>query len=322
MKDFLNYKGYLSKLSKSDLKELLIKLKTYQLRYRQSLGIDEHYSFAPEIEFEQALLYYVLKELSKDLAYKEWQVKEDKSCCYKIDGFIVGGEVVPPALHDVPTDWQNLSNILKVLKQLKAKTTNKTSLHVHIGSQIFGDDIKNIINFIKVWCVFEHIIFKFSYGEDYAARPDIIYFAKPISYATNLKVRKIPDYFSTIGMPRSLSYDRRYAVNLKNYYDLITFEELGNTIEIRCANGTLKRHIIQNTINFYLKLMLYVTSPNFDEQLIDRLFNRLKVKELADFNKTYLKGALILVDLIFDNSLDKINFLKQYIKKDEIISLK
>ena len=77
--------------------------------------------------------------------------------------------------------------------------------------------------------------------------------------------------------------------------------------------------MIQNTIYFYFKLMLYVMNDSFDEDYINYLFQHLQIKEFDDYSKTYVQDVLLLVDLIFDNSLDKINFLKQYIKKDEIV---
>ena len=39
-----------------------------------------------------------------------------------------------------------------------------------------------------------------------------------------------------------------------------------------------------------------------------------------DYNKLYIDEALELVDLVFDNNLDKINFLKQYLKLYDLFS--
>lgn len=322
MKDFLSYQGLLSKLSKQDLKQLFRALENYKFKYRKTLELDERVSFGTEIEFEDVLLYYVKKEFSKHPSFHDWIVKEDKSVRYIIDGFDVGGEVSSPILHDLESDWKNLSNVIQTLQMLHAHAKDKTSLHVHVGSQIFGEDLENVIRFVKIWCIFEHVIFKFAYGRLREARSQILYFAHPIAEVTKLKEKKIPHYFETIGRPKSLSLDKKWALNFQNYYSLSSMEELGNTIEIRCANGSLDRNIIQNTIHFYLKLMMYVTSEEYDDVLINRLFDRLHVKDFAEYADIYIKDALKLVDLIFDSSLDKINFLKQYIKKDEYMLIK
>ena len=57
---------------------------------------------------------------------------------------------------------------------------------------------------------------------------------------------------------------------------------------------------------------------NFDEEYIDYL---LRLKNDLDFNSNVNFDSVIeLVDLVFDNRLDKLMFLKQYLKlfsKDE-----
>ena len=143
MKDYLNYQGDLSKLSKKDLEYLFLLLKDYQLQYKECLGIDEKISFGVEVEFEDILLYYVTKELKQYPKFRYWSCIPDKSCSYKIDDFVVGGEVVTPILHDISIDWQMLSAAVEILKKLGANSTKRTSLHVHVGGQIFGEDIKN-----------------------------------------------------------------------------------------------------------------------------------------------------------------------------------
>ena len=65
--------------------------------------------------------------------------------------------------------------------------------------------------------------------------------------------------------------------------------------------------------------MQYVTSPTYDEERINSIFKKLKPKDFTSYHIPYIKDALLLCDLIFDNNLDKINFLKQYIKKDDPI---
>lgn len=317
MNDFLNYRGNLSKLSKKDLEYLFILLKDYKLKYRKNLGIDKSASFGLELEFEHVLLRYVEKEFSKYPFAYSWFVHFDKSCGYKIDGFEVGGEVTSPIMHDLDKDWKILTNIIAILLKLRVQITERTSLHVHVGAQIMKDDIRYLIRFVKVWCIFEHVIFKFAYGKDSTYRPFILYFAHPIAEALQLKCRHIPGFLENLVVPRGLGFDKKWAVNFKNYQELSSKEIMGNDIEFRIANGSLDRAIIQNTVNLYLRLMLYVTSDKYDEELINRLFDRLELKEFAQYDEIYAKDALLLADLIFDNGLDKMNFLRQYVKKNE-----
>lgn len=322
MKDFIGFNGDLNKLSKKDLELLFIELKNYKLTFRDSLGISGKISFGTEIEFEDASLYSVYQELSKDDRFHYWQVVKDDSCTKYINDFVIGGEVISPILHDLKIDWQLLNKSIQILKKIQANPTDRTSLHVHVGNQIFGTDIKNVIRFVKVWCIFEHIIFKFAYGKDKTFRPNILYFAHPIAEATKLKCKCIPGFFEFLSILRALGYNKKWAINFANYYDLTDEEEANETIEIRVANGSLDENIIQNTINLYLKLMIYVSSDRYDEELIDRLFKRLKPKSLIDYDELCIKDALKFADLIFDNNLDRINFLRQYVKDDEIVFMR
>ena len=315
MKEFLNYKGYLSKLSKKDLELLLAKLKDYKIKYRDSLGIHPSISFGTELEFEHVLLYMVEKEFSKHPAYSSWIVQKDDSCSIRKDGYIIGGEVSSAILHDRKIDWKTLAEVLSSLIKLHAKATERTSLHVHVGSQIFAQDIQNVARFVKVWCIFEHVIFRFSYGKSSTFRPRIREFALPIADTTKLKCKYFPLFLENLIRPKDLNYDRKWALNFRNCY-LSGKEQDRNTIEIRIANGSLEGNVIQNTINFYLKLMLYVMSDRYDKEFINQLFQRLEPKDLVDYDKIIMEDALLLVDLIFEQSIDKINFLRQYVKQD------
>ena len=319
MKEYLAYQGLFQNMPRKDLEWLLIKLRDYQIKRRSTLNVDKRFSFGVEIEFCDILLLYVEKRFKESENLKKWLNVYDKSCSYKADNYIIGGEVDTDILHDTKKDWDTLKEALTILKELKAHITDKNGLHVHVGSQIFGTDIKNVIRFIKVWCIFEHVIFRFSYGKSKYERSSILSFAHPIAQETALKYQFMPYMLDYLEEPMFLHLNKNCALNFLNYSHLTEKEERNNTIEIRCANGTLSLATIQNTVNFYLKLMQYVTSPTYDEERINSIFKKLKPKDFTSYHIPYIKDALLLCDLIFDNNLDKINFLKQYIKKDDPI---
>lgn len=319
MKEYLHYQGLFQNIPKKDLEWLLIKLRDYQIKRRSTLNVDKKLSFGIEIEFCDILLLYVEQKLKETEKLKSWLSVYDKSCSYKVNNYIIGGEVDTDILHDTKESWQALKEALTILKELKAHITDKAGLHVHIGSQIFGTDIKNVIRFIKVWCIFEHVIFRFSYGTSQKGRTNILSFAHPLAQEIALKYQFMPYMLDYLEEPKFLHLNKTYALNFLNYSHLTDEEERNNTIEIRCANGSLSMSTIQNTVNFYLKLMQYVSSPAFDEEWINSTFKKLEVKDFHSYSNPYIKDALLLCDLIFDNNLDKINFLKQYIKKDDPI---
>ncbi len=93
-----------------------------------------------------------------------------------------------------------------------------------------------------------------------------------------------------------------------------------NTIEFRSPNGTLDNIIWQNNVNFFFKLLIYARSINYNDDLIEKrhLTNLDKYNELKWYDEIFLGHALELCDMIFTNNLDKICFLKQYLKSFEV----
>jgi hypothetical protein len=88
-----------------------------------------------------------------------------------------------------------------------------------------------------------------------------------------------------------------------------------NTVEVRCPNGTLENAIWQNNINFFVKLLAYVNSDKFDEDLINKKFEKLKnAFTIYDYYLLDIPTAVELSDMLFDNNLDKLNFMSQYWK--------
>lgn len=322
MDSFFNYNGYLSKLSRDDLYDLFIYLEKYRLKYREGIQVPIDNSFGVEIEFGNIPLIMV-KDLVKDLpSYRYWSAHEDSSvetCKY---GQILGGEVSSDILHNTKEDWEHLYMILKYLKQLGAKATDKTGFHIHVGAQIFGENLEYVKRFVKVWCIFEEIIFRFGYGRRAIPRTFIKEHASPIApiyYALYQKNRYFWDALTTTKM---FDFGKQKSVSFKNYHYLSDEEEINNTIEIRCPNGTLDANIVQNNISFFLKLMLYVTSERYDSSLIERLFNKMPLKNLEDYTFLNIEKALLLSDLIFEQSRDKMNFLRQYVKKDDFKTIR
>ena len=63
--------------------------------------------------------------------------------------------------------------------------------------------------------------------------------------------------------------------------------------------------------------MLYSKSDNFNNLLLDKRKHELLLEEKTP-NEIYLNDALEFADLIFDNNLDKVYFLRQYLKSFEV----
>ncbi len=117
-----------------------------------------------------------------------------------------------------------------------------------------------------------------------------------------------------------LAVDRYQGVNFQEVYDLRTIKE-GNTIEFRTPNGTFSPVIWQNNVNLLIKLLNYVSSSRYDDDIVSKrmkLNGKKYYNNLELYRETFLDQALELCDMVFDNNLDKGYFLRQYLKNFQV----
>lgn len=278
------------------------------LEYRNLLFIPDDITFGTELEFDNCEIKVVKKQLSKYNLKGSWQTKDEPS-------IKTGGEVVSPILTNTEESWVNLKKVCDILK-IKAANTDLCSAHVHVGRNILGENIKTFENFIYLWSAYEHIIFRFCYGEFLSPRQNISGFATP----TRTRFQKIYNdsiskNYTLAKLLEELSFKRELAVNFKNV-DLDLKKENKNTIEFRCPNGTFNEVVWQNNINLFVHLLMYAKSENFDLDKIKYQNKKMALlsSNIAYYNEVYLEDAITLCDLIFDKNIDKMYFLRQYIK--------
>lgn len=302
-----------SKMSGSDLLELINLLDNYYLELRSSLGFDKNISFGVEIEVEHAKENDIKRNLSRYLLSDEWQVKDDGSLTR-------GAEIISPILRDDEENWKDLWAACSILNSY-SKIGNNAGGHVHIGAQILGNDTPAYLNLIKLWSVYENIIFRFSYGVFLKNRPRLAKYAEPMTKDFCRYYNKFKDEnLNFQEMIKFLSRSRYHAINFCNvncnYPNSI---RKGNTIEFRCPNGSVNPVIWQNNINLFVKLLNYAKSEYYDDDIINKRHNLYldKYAGLNWYNEIFLDEALEFCDLIYDNNFDKIYFLRQYLKSME-----
>lgn len=311
MSDALNFidstkNDKISYLRGLDLQELIVQIENYYLEYRDTLNLINDVTFGTEIEYEGIDRYHTDKFIENK---EEWRSKGDGS-------LNSGGEIISPVLTDQIKTWQELKEICSFLKQKKVITTGNAAGHVHVGAHILGNDCNKWIKFIKLYIIYEHIIFRFIYGDKINLRKKGIEYAKPIAddlYAILHKIIKIKD----VRELSNLLPDHKYqAINFKNInYHNVLSKRTKNTLEFRGPNASSEEIIWQNNINALTKSML---SPNsLDEEFLNYKLKYERVSYITAphlYTQICLKNVLEFCDLVFDNNLDKVYFLRQYIK--------
>ena len=308
-----NSNDKMSEMTGLDLQKLIVLINNYYLELRDKLGLDEYITFGLELEFENIVRKKIVKQFYQAFCDSSWSIKDD----YTLKN---GAEITSPILRDNEKSWQELEKICNIVEPLATIGRNSGG-HIHIGSQILGNEKEFWLNFIKLWSVYENVVFRFAYGNFLTGRPSIFKYAKPMAeefyqYYENSKREQLSLY----EIIEVLSNTRYYAVNFKNIkIDSIDSFIKDNTVEFRCPNGSFDPVIWQNNVNLFVNMLLYSKSSFYNDDIISERYriNSFKYDDLKWYNEIYLQQALELVDLLFNNNLDKIYFLKQYLKSFE-----
>lgn len=293
--------------NKNDLQELINRLDSYYLTLRDNLKLDYNTTFGFEIEFESAMKERILKQIEnyfKQFHEHPWPLVKDLTCGY---------EVKTDILIDSKRNWNDIKEICKIIKT-NGFISTKCGGHIHLGAQIIGNDKNTWLNFLKIWSTYENIIFRFTNGEFLTTRPNACIYAKPLS-------NTFYEIYKTNNWQISDILKQKGAINFLNITDLTNFNYY-NTIEFRCPNATLNPIIWQNNLNLFAKLLM-CCKKDIDSKLIEERHNLITKNNIPDsllaYNKTiYLDQAIEFCDLIFTNNLDKVYFLKQYLKSFQI----
>lgn len=83
-------------------------------------------------------------------------------------------------MRDNKMAWNDLKSICNDLVRYKA-SAKECSTHMHFGAHVLGNNYDNWLTLIKIWAIYERIIYNFYYGEDNLPRKGISFYAKSIN---------------------------------------------------------------------------------------------------------------------------------------------
>lgn len=305
-----NENNLLSKLTNDDLIEIINMINNYDLEYRETLNIDNNYTFGTEIEVENANENSIRNDMDLKDIKSYWKIKRDNT-------LICGLELNSPIMVDTLTCWKDLKNVCEILKR-NSYIDKNCGAHIHIGTNILKDDNQFFLDFIYFWSVYENIIFRFSYGEYLNGRPNIQSYAPSVRKSFDKYYQENYNRnYSFMHHIKLFSFEKNQSVNFKNINNPKVDK---NTIEFRCPNGTYNPIIWQNNINFFMKILLFLQNKeNINYDILNKRKEIINSKYYyLNYNEIYLDQSLEFADLVFDNNLDKIYFLRQYLKNNEI----
>lgn len=292
-----------------DLQDLLIQTKHFLLEYRSQLDLSDDLTFGIEIEYEGIPKIMVDNFIKKNL--NNWASEADGS-------LKSGGEIKSPIMCDNIKYWEELKRICDYLTKRKADTSHNAGGHIHIGAHMLGDDVKAWQHFLKLYIAYENVLFRFIYGDKISGRTQIFKYAPPIAHILHRNLIHINGAKTIDDIWQILPIVKYQALNF-GHVNFSSLEDIcyKNTIELRCPNATTNATIWQNNINAFSKMIICSKNKVMDEEFLDyKLNNEFYPYPYYEYlyNNINLKNVLEFVDLVFDNNLDKVYFLRQYLK--------
>ena len=295
------------------------------MKYLEQLDLKNRcITFGTEIEFRKA----ELNELSRksiDLpvrlslghktefnGYDEWYIDRDYTVSEETEDKIYGGEISSKILNNSISDWKELKIICDRLESCEAYVDGNCSNHISIGTDSFYRDINFYKTLVKLLVIYEEEIIRFSYGEFSERRLMFNKFSRSLRFSLISKIKeydvfKEEDYnnfMNLICYKEVELFTTRTGINLKEI-------DSKKRIEFKYPNGTINPVVIQNNINFFIKLVISIIENKIDVENLDYLISKIEIK---DINFFCIKRAKSLCEVISDNETDRLNFMEQFEK--------
>lgn len=304
--------GIMSTLEEENLMEYL---ENIPFEYRERLYTDPSIKFGTEIEFminKSKSLDKIYKLTYKFFDKKIFRISQSSRVVIpKFDKKIY--EIKTPVLSNDMNDFVDLKKICEGLDKEDVVPGNQKGVHVHIDLSTFENNQYYLKLFLQLFCIYEHIISRFSYGEEDISTINYASYSREISSLLYdfIKTHDFNEDFDVLIQDlREVLRCKSYALNFHQKDDNCKNE----TIEFRTFNGTFNPTIIQNDINMCLNMVNRIIDEEVDVDLLDYRFKEYNkgfyIKE--SYSKLFMEDAIEFSDLIFNYNKDKDYFLRQY----------
>ena len=293
------------------------------MAYRYSLGLNEKYQFGTEIEFKHVPLIelyemYSQKHLPVDFikahkmitpspTYDRWILDIDATVTDLIDSKHVGGELSSKIMQDYTRNWIELQKICQVLREADARINEYCSNHITVNLSAVGNINRFFEYLTRIIVVYETEIETFYQGEYPRVRETRWEYARDMASRLSKIVRSID--FSSPTFMGELIHDH----NCFMFRDAISLYKFPgqHLMEFRYPNGTINEEVIQNNINFTMKLVDAIANGKFDLSTLDRQIDKFDVSSWMRVQANPYKWGE-LIEIISQSIGDKAAFDEQF----------
>ena len=264
------------------------------LEYRSILTLPKDVNFGIELEMEDVDMINVYNQVRSTLG-NNWNINKDDSLKP-----LRSAEIVSPVLQNTKDTWILIRKMGELLDKMNP-TYNKCSFQVNFDGSLLPKE-EDRIRFLKLYAMYEDIIYRFSKGEDEEYRESLETYASPIILTL-----------------KGLVNDPRCAIEMfsnNKRYGIIFKTQKKDLIEFRTPNSTSNPILMQNYITTFYYLLKFATSNKYPKKEVDEYIDRyMKIYILESYERCYEEKAIQFADMIFPKQVDKAFFLHQYLKK-------
>ena len=247
-----------------------------------------------------------------------WVVKTDASCGKKIksNGINEGGYEIASFVASGVEDIKKIANVAHDLKKNGVRANNNCGFHIHVNTSDFSEE--QMGKLISYWILIEDVIFNAVPFRRTVNRYCKKFKIKNKCFDAALRSIKDSNKIWEMYRPKTINIrnpsEKRFSLNLLNFYAATKTKFKRKTIEFRFPEGTL----CQNTVKHFIFLLLsfventkQINPPNYKNISVDKF---LIICGLSDS-----KSLCIL-----DNDLikTKIWLLKRIIRFSRLIEYK
>ena len=265
------------------------------MEFRSKLTLPYKANFGLELELDKVNLLEVRELVGRNIG-GDFSVKNDKSLTTGMNA-----EINTPVLRNSKATWELLKRMGELLKKINA-SYDCCSFQVNFDGSLLPS-VEDRVKFLKIYAMYEDIVYRFSKGEDLSYRDSLEEYASPI-ILTLKGVLSI----NNDAVVEMFSNQKRYGICFKT--------KDCDLIEFRTPNMTDNVCLWQNYVTFFYYLLNLVHSGKINMREVDEYINCYsRIYILENYEKEKEEKALQLSKKLFCNSTDRINFMHQYLGK-------
>lgn len=302
----------------------LVRLNDYLLKinfnYRELLNVSNDIPYTLDIDFMSFQSSDIKKSVSnfneKNKSFNKPFIISENSIFKRNDKNICS--IRSNVLNNKLKDNELINDLCNCISNIKGPISSNKEININVGLNELNNDNYNLLTLLKIYLLYEHIIYRFSYGDDLSSQVSMSLYSKELSNLLYdfIKGNEITnDFNKNIDILRKKVIKKDHALNINKKNQVLKTD----SIEFKMYNSKTNIFVIQNYINLVLNLIERIKNDDIDNSYLDdKLLNYdYNFYKTENYKDSYYSDALEFCDLVFLDDIDKDYFLRQYFIKEK-----